>query len=58
MRKQPKKYNSKYYKKYGYSIKDCMEATGWSCGTVHTYFQDSFKRKQMLDLVKLEERNE
>lgn len=55
VRRKHKKYRSKYYMTYGYSIRDVMMWLGWSYGTVHAYFQDPFKRKEMLDLVKLEE---
>ena len=54
VRKKHRKYKSKYYRKYGYSIKDVVTQLGWSYGTVHAYFQDPFKRKEMLDLVKIE----
>jgi len=54
-KKKYKKYDSKYFKKYGYSIKDVCVSLGWSYGTVHAYFQDSEKRKVMLALVKTEE---
>ena len=56
--KKESKYRSKYKVKYGYNVLDCVKILGWSRGGVWRAFQDSFKRKQMLDLVKLEERNE
>jgi hypothetical protein len=43
-----KKHPSKYRKKYGYSILDIERILGWSTGTIHAYFQDTKKRKEML----------
>jgi len=54
-RRVQKKSKSKYYTKYGYSIKDVCMWLGWSTGTVWAYFQDKDKRKEMLALVKKEE---
>ena len=54
-RKPYKKYESKYYKKYGYSIKDIVVLLEWSYGTVWAYYQTPAKRKEMLELVELEE---
>jgi len=54
VRKKHRKYNSKYYRKYGYSIKDASTILGWSYGTVHAYFQDAVKRREMLGLLKVE----
>ena len=53
---RPRKYDSKYRLKYGYTINECAMWLGWSQGTVQAYFKDPFKRKEMLDLVKIEER--
>ncbi len=56
-RKESRKYRSKYYREYGYSVGDVCKWIGWSYGTVWAYFQEPAKRKEMLDLVKIEERN-
>lgn len=56
MGKERVKYKSKYLRKYGYSTIDCMRWLGWSYGSVHDAFQDPKKRKEMLKLVKIEER--
>lgn len=52
-RNKKKKYDSKYFRLYGYSIRDVCGILGWSYGTVHGYFQDTKKRKEMLGLVKV-----
>lgn len=52
IRKTHRKYESKYYKKHGYSIKDCAMWLGWSESTVQAYFQDKDKREEMLAMVK------
>ncbi len=54
-RKTHCKYQSKYYRKYGYSIKDAMAWTGWSMGSCWQAFQKPASRKAMLELIKLEE---
>ncbi len=54
-RKPHRKYRSKYYNKYGYSIKDVAMWTGWSYGAVWLAFQVPAERKAMLALVKAEE---
>ncbi len=54
-RKPHRKYRSKYYRKYGYSIKDVVMFTGWSYGSVHAAFQVPSERRAMLELVKVEE---
>jgi hypothetical protein len=53
-RKKHKKYDSKYYVKYGYSVKDVMKYLPWSYGIIWLYFQDTKKRKEMLKLVEIE----
>ena len=55
-KKVRKKSRSKYYVKYGYSISDIAKITGWSTGTVWSYFQDKDLRKAMLADVKGMER--
>lgn len=50
-----KKYTSKYYRLYGYSIRDVCEILGWSHGTVHAYFNNKKLRKAMLQLVSAKE---
>ncbi len=51
-----KKYTSKYFRLYGYSIKDICKILGWSYGTVHAHYNNKELRKSMLEYVKVEEK--
>lgn len=43
---------TKYFLKYGYSIREMSEITGISITTVHKYLQDPQTRKMLLAEIK------
>lgn len=58
MAKKKTKPFSKYYVKYGYSIRDMVELTGLGIATIHKYLQDNTKRKMLLaDIKRIVEKN-